>query len=105
MPSVVVIARVSPKAETRQEFLALLEEVQAASRLDDGCENYGYYSEITDADRLVAVEEWRDMAALQAHLGQPHVQKLIAALPSMVAAAPSIVVHEVESSGGLPEAL
>jgi quinol monooxygenase YgiN len=102
MPSVIVIARVRPKAESRDEFLALLEEVQAASRLDDGCENYGYYSEITDPDTMVAVEEWRDTAALEAHLGQPHVRKLIGALPSMIAEPPSIVAHQVASSGPLP---
>ena len=36
------------------------EEVQAASRRDDGCLHYGYYSEISDPLSFIAVEEWRD---------------------------------------------
>jgi quinol monooxygenase YgiN len=32
-----VIARFRPRPDRRDEFVALLEEVQAASRRDDGC--------------------------------------------------------------------
>jgi quinol monooxygenase YgiN len=102
MATVIVIARVKPKPETREEFLALLEEVQTASRGDEGCINYGYYAEITDPDSLVAVEEWKDMAALEGHLKQPHVEKLVAALPAMIAEPPTIVAHEVAFDGPLP---
>jgi quinol monooxygenase YgiN len=102
MASVIVIARVRPRAESRAELLGLLDEVQAASRLDDGCEQYGYHAELTDPDSLVAVEEWRDMPALQAHLRQPHVGRLVAALPALVTEPPSIVVHQIASSGNLP---
>jgi quinol monooxygenase YgiN len=102
MATVIVIARVKPKPETRAEFMALLEEVQAASRGDDGCLEYGYYAEITDPDSLIAVEEWRDMAALEAHLKQPHVEKLVATLPGMIAEPPRIVAHEVSAGGPLP---
>ena len=63
--------------------MALLEEVQAASRRDDGCLHYGYYTEITDPLSFIAVEEWRDEEALAAHLRQPHVARLIAALPEL----------------------
>ena len=70
---VIVIARFRPRPERRDEFVALLEEVQAASRRDDGCLHYGYYTEITDPLSFIAVEEWRDQEALAAHLRQPHV--------------------------------
>src|SRR3954451_9180850 len=102
MSAVIVIARVRPRPDTRQEFTALLTEVQEASRADDGCLNYGYYASIDDPDSYIAVEEWRDMPALEAHLRTPHVARLIDALPSNVAAPPEIVAHEVASSGPLP---
>jgi len=102
MPGVIVIARVRPKAETRAEFEVLLREVQGASRADDGCENYGYYFEIADPDSCVAVEEWRDEAALRAHLGTSHVQRLIGALGGFVAAPPDIAMHRVSATGPLP---
>jgi|SRR5882724_9719158 len=102
MPPVFVIARVRPRPETRDEMFALLNEVQEASRADEGCINYGYYAELADPDNLIAVEEWRDMAALQAHLKQPHVARLVEALPDMLDGRPEIVAHEVATSGGLP---
>lgn len=70
---IIVIARVRPRPDRREAFVAVLEEVQEASRADDGCLHYGYYSEIADAASFIAVEEWRDMPALEAHLRQPHV--------------------------------
>lgn len=99
---VLVIARFRPQPEGLDELLALLEEVQAASRADDGCLNYGYYRNITDDAGFVAVEEWRDMAALESHLRTPHVARLIAALPEHAAEPPEIAAHVIERSAPLP---
>ena len=99
---VIVIARFRPRAEQRAEFLDLLEDVQAASREDAGCLNYGYYSNITDELSFIAVEEWQDAAALESHLRQPHVARLIEALPRFADGPPSIAAHEVASTGPLP---
>lgn len=96
---VIVIARFRPRPDRRDELDALLTEVQAASRADDGCLNYGYYSEVVDPMSFIAVEEWRDQAALEDHLRTPHVAKLVAALPSLGDGRPDIQVHEVAGSG------
>jgi quinol monooxygenase YgiN len=98
---VIVIARFRPRPDRRDEFLALLEEVQAASRRDDGCLNYGYYVNITDPEGCIAVEEWRDMDALAAHLRTPHVGRLIGAIGEMGDGL-EIAAHEVARSGPLP---
>ncbi len=97
-----MIAQFRPKPDRIDDFLTLLEEVQAASRADDGCEHYGYYREIADDLRFVAVEEWRDMSALEAHLATPHVARLVAALPEHAAEPPSIAVHSISASSPLP---
>ena len=99
---VLVVARFRPRAERLDEFVALLKEVQAASRADDGCLNYGYYSEVDDPLQYVAVEEWRDMDALEAHLRTPHVARLIAALPDFADGPLDIAAHTVAHSGPLP---
>jgi quinol monooxygenase YgiN len=72
--------------------------VQAASRLDEGCLNYGYYTEITDPLSFIAVEEWRDDEALAAHLRQPHVARLIAGLPELGDRRPELAAHQVAAS-------
>jgi quinol monooxygenase YgiN len=100
---VIVIARFRPRPERRDDLLALLAEVQEASRQDDGCLNYGYYENITEASSFVAVEEWRDMDALAAHLRTEHVARLIAAIGQMAEQeAFEIAAHEVARSGPLP---
>ena len=99
---VLVIARFRPRADRLEEFVALLKEVQAASRADDGCLNYGYYSEVDDPLQYVAVEEWRDMEALEAHLRTPHVARLIAALPEFADGPLEIAAHTIAESGPLP---
>src|SRR5437762_5683448 len=99
---VIVIARFQPGPDRLDEFLALLRDVQEASRGDDGCLNYGYHREVTDDTHFVAVEEWRDMAALEAHLRTPHVARLIAALPDHSASPPQISTHVVAETVPLP---
>ena len=99
---IIVIARFRPQPGRRDDFADLLCEVQAASRGDDGCLNYGYYAEVSDALSYVAVEEWRDMDALAAHLKQPHVARLVAAVPEMTDGVLDIAAHEVSRSGPLP---
>ena len=99
---VIVIARFRPRADRRDEFVALLEEVQAASRLDDGCLNYSYNTQLGDPDAFVAVEEWRDEAALAAHLRTPHVARLIAAIPEHADGRLEIAAHHIAETKPLP---
>jgi len=99
---VIVIARFRPRPERMDEFLALLTDVQEASRADAGCLAYGYHREIVDAMSFVAVEEWSDMDALTAHLRTPHVARLIAALPVHAAEPPQIRAHVVSETQPLP---
>jgi quinol monooxygenase YgiN len=99
---VIVIARFRPRPDRLDEFLALLRDVQAASRGDYGCLNYGYYREVADDLSFIAVEEWLDMAALEAHLRTPHVARLIAALPEHSAEPPELATHVVAETVPLP---
>ncbi len=96
---VIVIARFRPHPDQREELVVLLTEVQEASRRDEGCLNYGYFSEVADSLSFIAVEEWRDRAALDEHLRQPHVARLVSALPDLGDGSPEIVIHEIAGSG------
>ena len=99
---ILVIAYFRPRPDRLDAFLAVLDDVQAASREDEGCLDYGYYRNVSDDLSFVAVEEWRDMDALEAHLRTPHVARLIAALPEHATEPPRIAAHSVERSGPLP---
>ncbi|HKV74870.1 MAG TPA: putative quinol monooxygenase [Gemmatimonadales bacterium] len=57
----------------RAPILAALSAVIAATRAEDGCEEYGCYEDTQRSGRFVFVERWRDQAALDRHLMTPHM--------------------------------
>lgn len=79
---VTAFARVRP--ETNDTAREALLRAQAEALKEDGCESYRYYTAVDDNSSFVAVENWRDVAALQAHLGTPHVAELIGALTDIL---------------------
>jgi quinol monooxygenase YgiN len=50
-----------------------LTAVIAATRAEEGCEEYGCYEDTQQSGRFVFVERWRDKAALDRHLATPHM--------------------------------
>ncbi|MCA1827537.1 MAG: putative quinol monooxygenase [Myxococcales bacterium] len=57
----------------RDAIRGALTEVIASTRAEDGCEEYGCYEDTGRRGRYVFVERWRDKAALDRHLGTPHM--------------------------------
>src|SRR5215468_9966353 len=57
----------------RETIRAALPDVIAATRREDGCEEYGCYEDTQVPGRYVFVERWRDQAALDRHLATPHL--------------------------------
>jgi quinol monooxygenase YgiN len=45
----------------------------AATQAEDGCEQYVFSRDVTDANVLMISERWRDEAALGAHMVSPHM--------------------------------
>ena len=77
-----VIATVELNAGTRDAYLAELKAVTPAVRAEDGCIQYEAAAPIVtdistnktiDPNVVVILEKWRDLAALKAHLGAPHM--------------------------------
>ena len=97
-----LLARFRPRPDRRDDFVALLEEVQAASRRDDGCLHYGYYTEITEPLSFIAVEEWADRDALDRHFAEPHLQAFAGRLRELVSEAPEVAIHEIAGTEGFP---
>lgn len=101
-PGVIVIAYVSCQPGRRDNLVALLTDLQDASRRDEGCLRYGFSSRIEDPEAFVAVEEWASQEALAAHLREPHIADFARRAPALLAGAPEVTAHEVHGSGPLP---
>lgn len=55
----------------------------AASRAEDGCQEYAYGFDMFDPTLMRIVEHWDDANALKAHFATPHMATWRAALATM----------------------
>jgi quinol monooxygenase YgiN len=99
-----VIGRVRCEPDRRDELVALLTTMQDNSRREEGCLRYGFFAAVEDPNNFVAVEEWADRAALDAHLAQDHLREFSRALLETVAGPPEVAIHEVSDTSGFPGA-
>ena len=91
----VVIATVPGQPAHAEAIVAALAECAAASRKDPGCRSYVFTTDVEDANSYASIETWDDQASLDAHMQQPHTQKLLAVIGDKVAGAPVITTYEV----------
>ncbi len=66
-----VLIETNPGAVAQmKDAIAALEK---ATRVEDGCVDYVFATEINNPTTMRIVEHWRDVDALKAHLGAPHM--------------------------------
>jgi quinol monooxygenase YgiN len=70
---ILVIGTVRCPPEALEALRAPMAQVVAASRAEDGCIDYAYGADMLDPGLIRVSEAWRDRAALEAHLRQPHM--------------------------------
>ncbi len=73
--AVKVILRLIAKPDKVGELRAILLELAAASRKEDGCLGYEVLQNTADACDFTLVEEWTTESALDTHLTTAHVQE------------------------------
>jgi quinol monooxygenase YgiN len=64
--------RMTFRPEDREEIATILRELADASRAEAGCVSYIPHRVESDPDTIVIYEQYRDMAALDAHRASPH---------------------------------
>ncbi|ODT18802.1 MAG: hypothetical protein ABS35_22955 [Kaistia sp. SCN 65-12] len=68
------------------------------SRADDGCLSYVFAWDIENPHLIRFTERWRDLPSLDAHNAQPHMAEFQAAAGPYLAAAPDIVIYQVNEA-------
>jgi quinol monooxygenase YgiN len=63
-----IIGRFQVKRERLAEFQALARELVAEERRVPGCVGFELLQDVGQDDAIVMLEQWRDQAALDAHL-------------------------------------
>jgi quinol monooxygenase YgiN len=98
----IVIGRVMCSTENRDDLVAALEEMQDKSRLEEGCQRYGFFAAVEDPLSFVAVEEWSDREALDRHFEQPHLREFAQRLGELVSARPEVAIHDIADTKPFP---
>ena len=65
--------RMTFRPDDREEIATILRELAAASRQEPGCVSYIPHRVESDPDTIVIYEQYRDMAALDAHRTAPRL--------------------------------
>ncbi|MGI9021440.1 MAG: putative quinol monooxygenase [Solirubrobacterales bacterium] len=101
---IVVIGRVRCAAENREELISAMTEMQDSSRREQGCLRYGFFAAVEDPLSFIAVEEWADRDALDAHFAQQHLRAFAKRLGELVSERPEVAIHEIAGTSGFPGA-
>ena len=78
MKAVLLLVTYQMKAGMRDAFLqeitraGILEKI----RQERGCLRYAYFRDAEDPNSLLLIEKWESPALQQAHMAQPHMEKL-----------------------------
>lgn len=98
---IIVSGHIDIQADKRESAAQLALWMAAETRREDGCVHYRFYSDLAEPNRFFIYEEWRDLAALQAHFQTEHMAAFNQQLPALLASKPAIMRHEVTASAAL----
>lgn len=79
--SIAVYVEVVP--EQREQFLDIMLEVLRESQKEEGCLEYTLWADLDSPNTFFLYEEYKDMAAFNAHQASAHYKKFDAARKSM----------------------
>lgn len=91
---IVITSTVVAKPDHLDEALMLSLEHVKRSRLEPGCISHAVHRDAENPLRLVFLEEWADMAALNAHFAVPAARAFGRAMATMASEPPSIRIYE-----------
>ena len=93
---IIIIGSIRMKPVHRAEAIHLGIEHSTRSRAEPGCLAHNCHIDAEDAARLVFVEEWADMAAVQVHFAVPASGGFVRELAAMSEGKPEMRIFEAE---------
>jgi quinol monooxygenase YgiN len=71
--TVIIAGTVRVPPENLEQFKPHMLAMLAASRAEDGCQEYSYAEDVAEPGLIRVYEAWRDQPALDAHFQTPHM--------------------------------
>ena len=78
-----------------------MQVVTAATRAEEGCLDYEFWSDLTQRGRFHVFEVWESAAHLEAHIATPHLQAFRAARAEMNVLGFDLRKYEVSDISGM----
>ncbi len=72
-----VVVTIAAKPETAEEIKTIVFRLTEASRKESGCLVYEVLRNLDDPCNFMLIEEWSDLASLQAHNQTPHFHEAV----------------------------
>jgi len=91
---ILVLGHVTARPEHFDEVLRLSQEHVARSLTEPGCLAHAVHRDTENPLRLVFVEKWADMPALQIHFRVPASREFGKALATMASEAPGLELYD-----------
>lgn len=98
---IIVSGEIPIKPEARTEAMAAAREMAAATRKEDGCISYMFYTSVADENVVRVFEEWDSGDALDARFATPHMATLLQKLPEIAAGPANVKRYEISSVSSL----
>jgi quinol monooxygenase YgiN len=96
---IVIAGTIPVKQEKRDEAARVAAEVARATRREEGCLSYCFYSSVENPGTFLVFEEWESEDALARHFQTPHMKIFMEKIPALVAGAASIRKYQIASVG------
>ena len=90
---IIITGSIRMKPEHRTEAIRLGIEHSTRSRAEPGCLAHNVHVDAEDATRLVIVEEWADMAAVQAHFAVPESGGFVKEVSAIATGRPEMRIY------------
>ena len=96
---IIITGSVTLRPEHLADGVAQCVAHSARSRAEPGCHAHNCHIDCENPNRVVFVEHWVDMAAVQAHFAVPESRGFVAALRAMAETEPEMSVWAAEKVG------
>ena len=90
-----IVGTVRLPPENLEKARPVMARTIAASRAEDGCEEYAYAEDVLDAGLIHVKEVWRDQAALDQHFASEHIAAWRASWPELGLGGRDLRAYEV----------
>ena len=97
MSDLQVVATIPAKPEHADAIREALKTLVAATLAEEGCLAYDLFESGSTPGTFVTVERWTDTAALDAHMGTPHVAAAFAAAADALSG--EVAIHPLQPVG------